>query len=225
MTMLRAARLIAAKDLRLELRTRDVLGAIALFALLVVVVASFAFPTSGEGREGVAAGMLWMAILFASLLGMGRTFAIEKDEACIDALMVAPVPRESIFVGKLASNLMFTGAAEVGILPVFLVLLGLAPGGGVVLLALATILGTLALVTVGTLFSAMAVNLRTREAVLPLLVVPVSLPAMIAAVKATEASLQGSAPGAALQWLLLLAAYAALFLLVAFVTFPYLLEE
>jgi heme exporter protein B len=169
--------------------------------------------------------VLWMAFLFASLLGMARSFAVEKEDGCIEALMVSPVPREAIFLGKLLSNLAFTGAAELAILPVFVVLLQLAPGQGLALLLAGTVLGTVALATIGTLFSAMAVNLRTREAVLPLLVIPVSLPALIAAVKVTEAALTGGSFASSAQWLLLLAAYGGLFLVVAMATFPYILED
>jgi heme exporter protein B len=225
MSTLAAARLIAAKDLKLELRTRDVLAAVGLFALLIVVVASFAFPNTGAGRAGMGAGMLWMAFLFAGLLGMARSFAQEKEEACMEGLMVSPVPRESIFLGKLMSNLAFTLTAEAGILPLSLVLLQLSPGRGLALLLVTTLLGTLGLATVGTLFSAIAVNLRTREVVLPLLVIPVSLPAMIAAVEATSVALSGRSFGAAGQWILLMGGYAAMFLTVAIITFPHLLEE
>lgn len=222
---LRPALLVAGKDLRVEMRTKNVVTAVGLFALLVVVVASFAFPTSGEGREGVAAGMLWMAFLFASLLGMGRSFAQEREEGCIEGLVASPVPREAIFLGKLLSNLAFTGAAEIAILPIFLVLLQLAPGGGLPLLILAVALGTLALVTVGTLFAGMAVQTHAREAILPLIAIPITVPAMIASVQATSAALKGKPVGAAGTWLLLLVAYEAIFLLVALATFPYVLEE
>lgn len=222
---LRPALLIAGKDLRAELRTRDILTAIGLFALLVVVVASFAFPTFGPGREGVAAGMLWMALLFATLLGIGRSFALEKEEACIEGLMASPVPREAIFLGKLLSNLTFAGLAELGILPVFLILLQLTPRRGIGLLVLAVALGTLGLATVSTLFASMAVSTRTREAILPLLVVPIAVPVMIAAVKATEAALGGKTVGQAGSWLFLLTAYGGLFLFVALATFPFVLEE
>jgi heme exporter protein B len=223
---LRPALLIAAKDVRLELRTRDVLTAVGLFALLVVVVGSFAFPALGPGREGVAAGMLWMALLFAVLLGIGRALALEKEDACIEGLMAAPIPRESIFLGKLLSTLAFVGVAELGILPAFLVLLQLTPGsGGLGLLVLVTVLGTVGLATVGTLFAGIAVNTRTREAILPLLVVPIAVPVMIAAVKATETALGGTEAGAAAPWLLLLLGYSALFLMVSLAVFPFVLEE
>ncbi len=216
---------IAGKDLRLELKTRDVVASVGLFVLLVVVTASFAFPTGGDGREGVAAGVLWMAFLFAALLGMGRSMALEKEEGCLEGLLVSPAAREAIFLGKLFANLGFTFAVELVILPVFVVLLQLEPGGGVALLVLCAFLGTTGLVTVGTLFAAMAVNTRGREAILPLLVMPVSVPVMIAAVKTSEAALTGTWGAGTVSWLLLMVGYDALFLLVALATFPHVTEE
>jgi heme exporter protein B len=224
MTWLTPAATIAAKDLRLEIKTRDVVASVGLFVLLVVVTASFAFPTSGAGREGVAAGVLWMAFLFAALLGMGRSMALEKEESCLEGLMVSPAPREAIFLGKLFANLGFTFAVELLILPVFVVLLDLQVDG-IVTLILTTLLGTIGLATVGTLFSAMAVNTRGREAILPLLVMPVSVPLMIAAVKSTEAAFSGGWTASTTSWLLLMVGYDALFLLVALATFPHVMEE
>ncbi len=224
MTWIGPALTIAGKDLRLELKTRDVVASVGLFVLLVVVTASFAFPTAGEGREGVAAGVLWMAFLFAALLGLGRTMAIEKEEGCLEGLLVSPAPREAIFLGKLLSNLGFTLVVELLILPVFVVLLDLEVGV-VALLVLSAFLGTLGLVTVGTLFAAMAVNTRGREAILPLLVMPVSVPVMIAAVEATRAALAGTWDGGTTSWLLLMLGYDALFLMVALATFPHVTEE
>jgi heme exporter protein B len=225
MTWLTPALTIAGKDLRLELKTRDVVASVGLFVLLVVVTASFAFPTSGDGREGVAAGVLWMAFLFAALLGMGRSMALEKEDGCFDGLLTSPAPRESIFLGKLFANLGFTFVVEFVILPVFIVLLRLNPAGGVPLLVLGTILGTIGIVVVGTLFSAMAVNTRGREAILPLLVMPVSVPVLIASVKVSEAAFTGSWSGGTTSWLLLMLGYDALFLLVALATFHSLTEE
>jgi heme exporter protein B len=223
MSWLGPAATIAAKDLRLEAKTRDVLASVGLFSLLVVVTASFALPTTGRGREGVAAGVLWIAFLFAALLGMGRSMAIEKEEACLEGLLVSPAPRESIYLGKLFANLGFTFAIELLILPVFVVLMDLRVGGAA-LLVLAAFLGTLGLVVIGTLFASIAVNTRGREAILPLLVMPVSVPVMVAAVKSTEAALTG-AWGSTTSWLLLALGYDALFLLVALATFPHLTEE
>ena len=225
MSWLSPALTIAGKDLRLEMKTRDVVASVGLFVLLVVVTASFAFPTGGDGREGVAAGVLWMAFLFAALLGMGRSMAIEKEDACLEGLLVSPAPREAVFLGKLFTNLGFTFAVELVILPVFVILLQLQPAGGWLLLVLASVLGTLGLVTVGTLFAAMAVNTRGREAILPLLVMPVSVPVMVAAVKVTEAGFSGTWTSGTTSWLLLMLGYDALFLLVALVTFQHVTEE
>ncbi len=225
MSWLSPAFAIAGKDLRLELKTRDVVASVGLFVLLVVVTASFAFPTGGEGREGVAAGVLWMAFLFAALLGMGRSMAIEKEDANLEALLVSPAPRESVFLGKLFTNLGFTFAVELVILPLFIVLLQLRPAGGIPLLVLGALLGTLGIVTVGTLFAAMAVNTRGREAILPLLVMPVSVPVMVAAVKVSEAGFAGTWSAGTTSWLLLMAGYDALFLLVALATFQHVTEE
>ena len=225
MSWLTPALTIAGKDLRLELKTRDVVASVGLFVLLVVVTASFAFPTGGEGREGVAAGVLWMAFLFAALLGMGRSMAIEKEDANLEGLLVSPAPRESVFLGKLLTNLGFTFLVELVILPLFIVLLQLRPAGGTALLILGALLGTLGIVTVGTLFAAMAVNTRGREAILPLLVMPVSVPVMVAAVKVSEAGFAGTWSSGTTSWLLLMVGYDALFLLVALATFQHVTEE
>ena len=225
MSWLAPALTIAGKDLRLEMKTRDVVASVGLFVLLVVVTASFAFPTGGEGREGVAAGVLWMAFLFAALLGMGRSMAIEKEDSCLEGLLVSPAPRESVFLGKLFTNLGFTFLVELVILPLFIVLLQLRPAGGTALLILGALLGTLGIVTVGTLFAAMAVNTRGREAILPLLVMPVSVPVMVAAVKVSEAGFAGTWSSGTTSWLLLMAGYDALFLLVALATFQHVTEE
>lgn len=225
MTTWRAARRIAAKDLRIELRTRDVVTATGMFAVLILVVASFSFPTASADREAIAAGLLWMAFLFSILLGIGRTLAMEHEHDCIDALVTSPVPRESIYLGKVLSNLAVVGVTQLLVLPLAVVLLQLAPGRGLVLLLATVVLATVALVAIATLLSTMAVNTRTREAILPVLVIPVAIPVLIAAVKATEVALAGGSLAAARGWLLLLTATAALFLLLGLATYRHVLEE
>ena len=225
MRTLRHAGHIAAKDLRIELRTRDILTAVGLFALLIVVIASFSFPTAGDNQEHIAAGLLWMAFLFAALLGIGRSLAMEHEHACMDALVTSPVPRESIYLGKVLSNLAFVGVVQLLLLPLSVVLLQLEPGRGIGLLLLTVVLATVALVAITTLLSTMATHTRAREAVLPVLVIPVAVPVLIAAVQATRIALTGEMVGAALPWLLLLTAAAALFLLLGLSTFHHVLEE
>lgn len=224
MNWLAPALTIAGKDLRLELRTRDIVSSVGLFVLLVVVTASFALPLEGAGREGMAAGVLWIAFVFAALLGLGRSLAAEKEEACMSGLLLSPAPREGIFLGKLLSNLSFTGTVELLMVPIFIVLLQLHPGAiGLLLLSIG--LGTFGIATIGTLFAAMAVNTRGREAILPLLVLPVAVPQVTAAVKSTQAALAGHWTSSTSSWLLLMVAFDAVFLLVALVTFPYVTEE
>ena len=188
--MLAAAGTIARKDLRLELRTHDVVASVGLFGLLVVITASLALPLEGAGREGMAAGVLWIAILFAGLLGLGRSMAIEKEEGCLAGLLVSPAPREGIFLGKLASNLVFTGGVEALIVPLFVVMIQVRVATPI-LLVVSLVLGTVGILSVGTLFATVAVGTRGREAILPLLVLPVCVPIVIAAVKTTEAALTG----------------------------------
>jgi heme exporter protein B len=166
-----------------------------------------------------------MAWLFAILLGIGRTLAMEHEDDCLDALLTSPVPRESIYLGKLLSNLAFVGVTQLFLLPVAVVLLQLEPRTGLPLLLLTVAVGTLALVALTTLFSAMAATTRTREAILPVLVIPVALPVLVAAVRATDIALSGGALGAATSWLLLLTAAAALFLLLGLAMFRHVLEE
>ena len=130
------------------------------------MTASFALPLEGSGREGMAAGVLWMAFLFAGLLGLGRSMAIEDEEGCLAGLLVSPAPREGIFLGKLASNLAFTAVVEALIVPLFIVLLQLHVGAPA-LLVVSIVLGTLGILTIGTLFAAIAIGTRGREAILP----------------------------------------------------------
>jgi heme exporter protein B len=222
-TALAGATVIARKDLRLEMRTRDVVTTAGLFVLLVVVIASFSLPLEGPGRAATASGVLWIAFVFAALLGLGRSMAAEKEEACLSGLMLSPASPAAIFSGKLLANLGFTGLVEALMVPVFVVLLQLSIGG-IGLLVLSIALGTLGILTVGTLFAAMAVNTRGHEAILPLLVLPVALPVMTAAVKTSQAAFVGTWTHATTAWLLLMAAYDLLFLLVALATFQYVTE-
>jgi heme exporter protein B len=194
-SLLRCAGRIAAKDLRIELRTRDVVTAMGMFALLIIVVASFSFPMSRRAPRAVAAGLLWMAFLFAILLGIGRSTAMEHEDDCHRCSGHEPGPRESIYLGKVLANLAFVGVTQLFLLPDR----GRAAAARTRRQpAAAAAHGRprhdLALVAVTTLFSAMAINTRPREAILPILVIPVAIPVLIAAVRATEIALSGGDP-------------------------------
>lgn len=229
MDLLRCAGLIAAKDLRAEARSRDVLASGGLFALTVLVTVSFVLPSSGAARRDAAVGVLWVSLLFAVLLAVGRTTALEGEESCLEGLLLSPAPREAIFLGKLVANLCLVVAVEVPLVAFFLLLLSIQPAGGASLLVLVAVmlLATAGLVTVSTLFGMVAAGSRLGTSMLPLLVMPVVLPLVIAAVEASRRGLVGDLGllGQAGQWLGLLVAFDLLVLVAGVATFPYLVEE
>jgi len=214
---------IVAKDVRVELRSREALSGSLVFALLTLVIFNFAFDLDGEMKETAGPGVLWVAIVLAGMMGLGYVFAKEKAQGGLEGLLLAPMDRSVIFVGKAAGALLLTSALELFLLPLFAVFADaslLSPG-----LIVIVILGTLGFVTVGTLFSAMAVTTRSRELMLPLLLLPVAIPLIIAAVEGTRIALQGQSWGELLPALSVLAAFDALFLTVCPPLFEYVIEE
>jgi heme exporter protein A len=223
---LRSARAIAAKDLRVEFRTRDIIGSAGLFALAVLITASFTMPT-GSASKGAATGVLWISILFAVLLGVGRTMARESADRGIEGLLLSPVPRDAVFLGKLTASLVLMAAVDVVIIPLFLVMMTSdAEGANPLALVGVVALGTLGLVTVASLFSGIAVGSRLGESMLPLLVMPVVIPLMVGAVELTGQALgAGSAGSSMWQWLGILAGFDVMVMLAAVAMFRYVIEE
>ncbi|MCL4466371.1 MAG: heme exporter protein CcmB [Chloroflexi bacterium] len=210
------------KDIVSEWRSKDMSTSMLVFALMAVVIFNFAFELRVENVANVAPGVLWVAICFAGVLGLNRSLILEKDRGCLEGLMLCPVDRSAIYLGKMLGNVLFMLAMEVVVLPVFAVFFNLpvfTPD-----LLLVVLVGTLGFAGVGTLFAAIAVNTRAREVMLPVLLFPVAIPLIIAAVKSTESILTPTGVGEA-PWLGLLAAFAAIFLVVATLTFEYVLEE
>ena len=209
------------KDIVLELRTKDIVVTALVFALLVIVVFNFAITPTPQTVAFVAPGILWVAFTFGGALGLNRSMALENESGGLHALMLAPVSRDLIFFGKMLGSFLFMLLVEVAVFPVFAVLYNfslLLPG----LIPIA-VLATLGIATVGTLFSAMAVNTRSREVMLPLLFFPVAAPAIIAAVEASTAVIQGSSPFD--RWLPFLIAFDALFLVACPFAFNLIVEE
>jgi len=214
---------ITRKDALAEMRTREIISAVLVFALLVIVIFNFAFGTSSGVIGLVASGMLWVTFTFAGVLSLNRSFVMEKEEGCIEGLMVAPVSREAIYVGKMLSNLLFMLIIEAITLPVFAFFFNLDVLS--LQLIVITVLTTVGFVAVGTLFSALAVNTRAREMVLPILFLPVVIPIIISAVKASELALAGEPWSALASWLQIIVAYDAIFLVVSFWIFNFVIEE
>ena len=211
------------KDLLAELRTRELLGGMIVFALLVLLIFNFAFDLRVDNVAGVAPGVLWVAFTFAGVLGLGRSFILEKDRGSLDGLLVAPIERGAIYLAKLLGNLLFMTLVELIALPVFISFFNF----GIVTpeLALIVFLGTAGFATVGTLFSAMAANTRAREVMLPIMIFPISVPVVIASVEATALALSGSPPTNRLGWIELLAGFDLIFGILCFVVFDYVVEE
>ena len=176
------------KDLVAERRSREMLAAMLLFSLLVILIFNFALELDINARYNVTSGILWVVFAFAGTLGLNRSMAMEKDRGCLDALLLAPVDRSAIFFGKSISNLIFMWIVAVIILPVYSMLYAInmfVPG-----LIAVIFLGSIGYTTVGTLLSSMTVQTRTRDMLLPILLFPVTIPLLIAAVKASAGFLQ-----------------------------------
>ncbi len=211
------------KDTLLELRTKDTIVPVLTFALLAIVVFSFAIEPTPRMVALVAPGILWIAFAFGGVLGLTRSFALEKDAGNLRALMLAPIGRDAVFFGKMLGNFVFMLIVELMAFPAFVVLFDLPiTMAGLIPVAL---LATLGVAAVGTLFSAMAVNTRSREVMLPLLFLPAALPLIIAAVEATGVVIGGSGAGGLVQWLTLLAVFDAVFLVVCPIAFTLVIEE
>ena len=211
------------KDMLTELRTKEVVVSVLVFALLVVVIFNFAFGTRAGTVEMAAPGILWVALTFGGVLGFNRIFAVEKENLRLEGLMLCPVDRAVIYWGKLVGSFTFILAVAVVITPIFLVLFNLPlflPR-----LALVIVLAIIGFSAVGTLFSAVAINTRARDIMLPILFLPVAVPVIIAAVKATALVLAGSSWGDMATWLQIMIAFDVIYLVVATLVFEFVVEE
>jgi len=211
------------KDLAAELRSRELLSAMLVFSLLVILIFNFALELDIATRRSVTSGVLWATFAFAGTLGLNRSMAVEKDRGCLDGLLLAPVDRSAIYFGKVISNLAFMLIVEAIVLPIYSVLYNVnlfQPG-----LLLVIFLGSIGYVAVGTLLSSMAVQTRTRDVLLPILLFPVVVPILIAAVKASGGYLTDAPMTDILPWLNLLIVYDVIFTAIAFMVFDYVVEE
>ncbi len=214
---------ILEKDIQAEWRTKDIFSSMLVFAILVILIFNFAFELRVENVLDVAPGALWVVFTFAGVLGLNRSFILEKDKGCIEGLLLAPADRSAVYVGKMAGNLLFMAVVELVTLPVFSALFNVNLFRPALFAVIA--LGTFGFAAVGTLFAAISVNTRAREVMLPVLLFSVSVPVVIAAVKATGAILDGYPFSDYAQWIRLLAVFDVLFVGIAILTFEYVLEE
>jgi heme exporter protein B len=211
------------KDLTAEIRSREVFSAMLIFALLVVLIFNFALELEAGTRASITSGVLWVTFTFAGTLGLNRSMALEKDRGCMDGLLMAPVDRSAIYMGKVIGNLVFMLAVEIVVIPLFSILynVNLINAG----LILAVFLGSIGYIAVGTLLSSMAVQTRTRDMLLPILLFPVVIPLVVAAVKASSGFIQALPMTDITPWLNMLLVYDVIFLVVAWMVFDYVVEE
>jgi heme exporter protein B len=213
---------IVAKDIAAELHTREIFNAMFVFAVLALLIFSFALNLRGATAQAAAPGVLWATIAFAGNLGLSRSMTHEQQTGGLDGLRLAPIDRTAIFFGKALGNLLLILVVEVVLLPLGTALLNvslLRPSVLVVLL-----LGTVGYAAVGTLLAAIAVNTRAREVMLPILLLPLAVPLLIAAVQATAGLLDGLTLADVNGWMRILVVYDLVILAVAVLTFEYAIE-
>jgi heme exporter protein B len=216
MLFLRQMFTIAAKDLRSEIRTKEALNASLSFALVILLLFSFAFDPTAETTREFSGGLLWIVFAFAGALVLNRSFARELLNDCLDALVASPVPGAALFLGKALANYVLLLAIEVLCMPVFGVFYNVRWYEQIPGLALVFLLATWGLTVVGTLFSALTVNLRLRELMLPMLVYPMLIPCLMGAMQLTTPLIAGQPlTGALSAWLRLLIGFDIIFTVLA----------
>ena len=211
------------KDLRLEARSRDLLVSVVFFGLLLVVVFSFAIKPTPEMAAELAPGILWVAFAFAATLAMNRSFIREQEQGGLDGLLLSPVSRDAIFLAKAATSFLFMLVVEAALLPVYAVLLQFSAFSFTLVLTI--VLATLGFALIGTLFSALAAQTRSREIMLPVLFFPIVLPVIIGAVEVSTRAIGGETLFGAGRWLPLIAVFDALFLVICPWLFSVVVEE
>lgn len=213
------------KDIRAEIRTKEIFSSMFIFSLLVLVIFNFSIDLLEVNPLDIAQGVLWIAFTFSGILGLNRSFLFEKENDCLQGLMLTPIDRSAIYLGKMLGNLVFMLIMEAIAVPIFVVLFNIGIYDKIISLAIVIFLGTLGFVTVGTLFSAMSVNIKAREVMLPILLFPIVVPLIIASVKSTGAILTGKPFDDIISWLKLIAVFDVVFLVVSFLSFEYIIEE
>lgn len=223
--MRRAIGAILWKELRGELRAKEIVPIVLVFGLLVLVIMNFSFePSRGEARA-LAGGVLWVALAFGGVLGLSRAAGRDEENGAQDGLLASPADRGALYLGKAAANLMFLLLTDLVIVPAFLILYDLASLQTAWRLAPVVLLGSLGLVSAGTIFAAIAVNTRMREVLLPILLLPVAIPVLLASVEATGIVLRGEGNRYLWSWVRILVVFDFVTLAAAYLLFEFVLEE
>lgn len=220
-----AAAIIARKDLAIEFRTRSAYLAALTFSLVAIVIFYFAWDATAVSATDLAPGVLWVIFTFSGLLGLHRSFGVEEADRAIDALLASPVDREAVFLGKAIANLVFVLGVQAIAIPAVALFYNLPLTDVIVPLAGIAVLAAIGLVSVGTLFSAMASNTRLAELLLPVLALPFFVPIVLPAAQSTARLLAGRPVAEAMSWLRILIAFDIVFVVACALAFPFTLED
>lgn len=225
MNVLRLLFTIIRKDILLESRSKEIITSMIVFSLMVMAIFNFIFEPGSTQIHGTAPAILWVAFIFAGNLGLSRSFALEHDNAMMRGLVLCPVDKSTIYVAKVIGNIIFMTLVQLITLPVLMVLfdIELMPIWAPLLLIL--FLGSVGFAGVGTLFSTISANTKSREVMLPILLFPVSIPVILSAVKSTTCLFAGNQEEQLWSWLKILLAFDLIFLIASFLLYEYVLEE
>lgn len=229
-SQLRATLAIFAKDVRNELRTKEMLSAMFVFSVLVLLIFNFTLAMDQERALELGPGILWVSFLFAGTLGLNRSFAQEQENRSISGLMLAPVDRSAIYFGKLLSNVLFMLVVELFVLPLFVVFFNVnifseLPPRSLATFGLVLLVGTFGYAAVGTILAAVAANTTQREVLLPVLLFPVAIPVVMATAEATRLIFENDLFFGPWSWIRLLVVYTLVFTSVSWMAFEYVLEQ
>ena len=213
------------KDLTTEFRSKEMILSMCLFAFLVLIIFGFAFETGFKKIDGLIPGILWVAFIFSALMGLSRSFGSERDGGTLPGLRLCPMSPWGIYLAKMIGTFIFTAIMEIFSLILLVVLYNLNLLPFLLPLGLIIFLGTLGFSSVGTIFSAMSSTTKARDVMLSILVFPISVPLIIASVKATGTILEGQSLEAVASWIKILVAFDLVFLLIAYLTFEFIMEE
>lgn len=223
--LLAAAWLIARKDLAIEFRTRSAFLSSLVFSLLAIVIFFFAWDPTAVGPLDLAPGVLWVTFTFSGLLAMHRSFGVESQDGALDALLVAPIPREAIFLGKALANLAFVLGVQAVALPALAMFYNVPLGDILMPLLGIMLLSAIGLVAVGTLFGGITANTRMAELLLPVLALPFFVPIVMPAAQATARLLAGRPIEESIAWLRILLAFDLVFVYACTVAYPFTIED
>ena len=225
MIFFRVIRWIVWKDLISEIRSRENISSMFFFALIIILIFSLSLSMDQEMVKEMIPGILWIAFSFTGIIGLGKSLLVETQNDCMENLLMAPIPKGAVYLGKLLGNFLFMLVVEIIIFPLFIIFFNLDIFGQIPMIMLICFLGTLGLAAMGTLLSAMTVQIKAREVMFPLMLLPLVVPVIIGAVEATKGALNGDPLKLYQQWIQLLAVFDLVFLIVSYWLFEFILED